>query len=1007
MDRFAEIAHRGADNLKEMLEEHSPISFEKKYMPLAETEVTWEEESSYEQQINLFNKGIKKLREQFQPFLENVVPENDKARQRIELTEFVFRYEEDEDVKDFRRVLEGKGNYEPVTVPDYRGPVGRWTGYYQKSIEREYALDQGERLFITFKGVDYIGKVYWNHRCIGEHEGFFAPFEFDVTSYYEPNGPNILTVVVENDYPILAKDYGNGRLDGDKIYAATGYGYDDPQEGWHHCPPGAGICDRVYLEVRHDVYIQDIFVRPNIDEKKAEIWVEVGSQIVDNTPIELQCAISGKNFVLDEVETIQLETEPAGPGINYYKGEVAFEAITLWTLDAPYLYNVRVSLYHQGEVVDCVDQHFGMRKFHMDETSAVKGSLFLNNQQIILRGANTMGHMQQCVMKGDYNQLIDDILIAKYANLNFYRLTQRPVQQEIYDYCDALGLMLQTDLPLFGWLRRNKVIEAVKQAGDMEKHIRCHPSSVMVTYINEPFPESWGYRRGHRSLYRYEMEEFFEMATKNVRLHNPDRVVKNVDGDYDPPTRTGLSDFHCYNLWYTNHALSIGKLHKGYLPATKKGWKIGCGEYGIEALDPVEIMMEDYPKAWIEPSAWIEDSITERPSAARPWYPDKIVNSQMYTMHGDWFEEQKTMEDWIEASQCHQARGMTLMNDAFRRNTSRLISTAVHLLIDAWPSGWMKTLVDYRRKPKRGYFALKDSFEPVRINIRTDIFTMYSDEEAEVECYILNDTHRCHELVDVVVQIADEEGCVKESYKSREELKPCTGEYVKSIRFRTPKIKGDYGQCQIVAMLFDIQGQRMNQERVTINLVASSNKPKVPVIDRYKSMKGQGRIIDGQNMESNLKSELERVQSGGTLFIEMNNIEKLYIGTKVYQAKTIGGVGADGVEGKGLTYVVPNRNHKYVQKMNKNAFSFMYDEEMDYIGYVAEKYIEGSCDTHILYTYKTPSFLETTKGRKEKLGILSEVAYGKGIIYLSTVRLAPLLDKNPQLQQLMECILGE
>ena len=38
--------------------------------------------------------------------------------------------------------------------------------------------------------------------------------------------------------------------------------------------------------------------------------------------------------------------------------------------------------------------------------------------------------------------------------MNYLRLTQRPVQPEIYEWFDKLGLLNQTDLPLFGSLRR-------------------------------------------------------------------------------------------------------------------------------------------------------------------------------------------------------------------------------------------------------------------------------------------------------------------------------------------------------------------------------------------------------------------------------------------------------------------------------------------------------------------------------------------------------------------------
>ena len=59
-----------------------------------------------------------------------------------------------------------------------------------------------------------------------------------------------------------------------------------------------------------------------------------------------------------------------------------------------------------------------------------------------------MGFEQNDVMREDFEQLINDILLAKLCNMNFFRLTQRPVQKEVYDYCDRIGLMTQTDLPL-------------------------------------------------------------------------------------------------------------------------------------------------------------------------------------------------------------------------------------------------------------------------------------------------------------------------------------------------------------------------------------------------------------------------------------------------------------------------------------------------------------------------------------------------------------------------------
>ena len=82
---------------------------------------------------------------------------------------------------------------------------------------------------------------------------------------------------------------------------------------------------------------------------------------------------------------------------------------------------------------------------------------------------------------------------------------------------------------------------------------------------------------------------------------------------------------------------------------------IGCGEYGAEGLDPVDLMRRRYPKEWLQ--------CDEKGD----WYPDRIVRAQTHSVQGDWYPEQHMMEDWVRESQKHQANATKLMTDAFRR----------------------------------------------------------------------------------------------------------------------------------------------------------------------------------------------------------------------------------------------------------------------------------------------------------------------------------------------------
>jgi hypothetical protein len=616
-------------------------------------------------------------------------------------------------------------------------------------------------LFICFGGVDYRANVFLNGAYLGSHEGFFAAFEFDCTAVVH-EGENVLLVQVQNDAICMGNaSWGaDGHLyEGDKLYAATGPGYDDPQVGWHHCPPGMGIYQRATIEARPLLFISDIFVRPLLEQSAGEAWLEVTNTSLLRQGVSIELSLFGQNFA----ETVFVGqpyelSAPAGPGVNEYRLPFEISDPHIWDLETPWLYQLQARLLDaEGKMLDVRAVQFGMRSFHMEtphppapipsqgmreaahlpllagdgerrgevSQGGEAGRLYLNGRPIRLRGANTMGFEQGDVMAEDWDQLVDDILLAKIGRLNYWRLTQRPVQAEVYDYCDRLGLLTQTDLPLFAVLRRNQFSEAARQVGEMERLVRGHPCNIMVTYINEPFPGGWG--KLHRQLSRAELESFFVAADQTVRLANPDRVIKAVDGDYDPPG-PGLPDNHCYCGWYNGHGVDLGRLHKGYWQKVKPGWAYGCGEFGAEGLDHENVMRACYPPDWLPATAEEEAG----------WTPDRIVQAQTGRFHYMWFDTQHTVTDWIAASHAHQAWVTRLMTEAFRRD-SRMVSFAIHLFIDAFPSGWMKAIMDVWRQPKPAYFAYREALTPLMANLRGDRTAFFAGEAMTFEAWVCND----------------------------------------------------------------------------------------------------------------------------------------------------------------------------------------------------------------------------------------------------------------------------
>ena len=225
----------------------------------------------------------------------------------------------------------------------------------------------------------------------------------------------------------------------------------------------------------------------------------------------------------------------------------------------------------------------------------------------------------------------------------------------------------------------------------MERLVRNHPSNIMVTYINERFPNGEGHPQRNMSKAE-DYYRFFKACDQIVHYWNPDRIIKAGDGDYDPPS-PGLPDSHMYNVWYNGHGLGLGELHKGYWQKVKPGWYYACGEFGAEAFDSYEVVKKYWPKKWLP-----EDE-------SEQWWPDKVVKAQTYRFHYMWYPTPVKLKDWIEASQNHQAWATRFVTEAFRRDTN-MMSFAIHLFIDAWPAGWMKAIMDVDRNPKKALLGL-------------------------------------------------------------------------------------------------------------------------------------------------------------------------------------------------------------------------------------------------------------------------------------------------------------
>ena len=815
-DKFEQFARQAQQASSANLVQPQPIPFVKNPCNLSAGDLTAQPVKADMSTKEELYAALAEIREQYKPFLRELAPAIPNYRTRIDLKKFI---------------LDGK---EEITIPYYGGPLGNGTQRYTTTFNLENF--DGKAVYFCCRGADYKAGVLINGRVAGTHEGFFGAFEFDITRFVKV-GENTVDITLDNDFCFQGNSVGGeagaDTVQGDKLYAATGPGYDDSAMGWHHCPPGMGLYQDTYIEVRDTCNITDLYVQTDLDNQAITLWAEVENATYEARDVSFLLSLYGQNF--EEVRYVDMPHAPVfmqdpnmridrweketdennvelipvplvtKHGKNVFKITLDMKDPKIWTLDNPYLYQMQVKVVYNGQVSDCQKVSFGMRTFKQDLESDPKGMFYLNGEKIRLRGANTMGFEQQDVIRGDFDQLIDDILLAKLCNMNYWRLTQRPVQDEIYEYCDKLGFLTQSDLPLFGVMRRTMMCEGARQVEEMMRLVRRHPCNVVVTYINERWVNACS--EPHRHMLHEEMEVFFEICDRVVEYNAPGYIIKHCDGDFDPPTVTTMPDIHCYTLWYNGGQLDFGKLYKGFSQECAPGWYYGCGEFGAEGMDFVDLMRRRYPAEWI----------------AEPFDPGNIVCAQSKGMHGSFFDTPTTIDEWVEATQAHQYFATKVMTESFRRDP-RMVSFAIHLFIDAWPSGWMKTIMDCERNPKPAYFAYRKALSPILLSLRSDRNTCYAGENVSIETYICNDTNTV---------ISDGWQVKYELYKGNElvmtgkkavKADACTAEYVASCDFIAPQV-ADREKYAVRGILLDPKGEVVSWQDFPIEVFADVTVP--------------------------------------------------------------------------------------------------------------------------------------------------------------------------------------
>ena len=288
-------------------------------------------------------------------------------------------------------------------------------------------------LRLRFQAVFYLTRIWVNGIYVGEHEGGYTPFEFDVSTLLKSGQQNIITVQVDNEI-------GPARIPAE---LSTGWSFD----WWNY----GGIVRSVSLEATNPVYItgQQITATPHLTGMDEADQAEITSIVeIKNTS---QGQFDGLlNFsVLQEDNRQVVFASDSGEVVSLAPGQTLSFNVSatltdprLWHFDHPNLYLLKVSVKKDGQAIHQLESVFGIRLVKLND-----GQMLFNGEPVRLVGVTCHADSPQFglaesvqIMAADY----DDI---KKLNEVLSRPVHYPQAEFILDYADRHGILLIPEVP--------------------------------------------------------------------------------------------------------------------------------------------------------------------------------------------------------------------------------------------------------------------------------------------------------------------------------------------------------------------------------------------------------------------------------------------------------------------------------------------------------------------------------------------------------------------------------
>ncbi|MBC8542035.1 beta-galactosidase [Clostridiales bacterium NSJ-32] len=373
--------------------------------------------------------------------------------------------------------------------------------WYRRTIRIAKAQLEN-RVLLHFGAVDYHAIVYVNGEKAGEHRGGYVSFSFDITALLR-EGENLLVVYAEDDNRHGLQPKGKQS----SLFHSHGCDYTRT----------TGIWQTVWLEFVPKTYLKSVKTQSDYRNRTVTFTAAMAGQEADAT---LRACISFEGCVQKEVE-VALNT-----GKTTFTVEL--DAVKLWDVGQPNLYDVTYTLYVKGTAVDTVAGYFGVRTVELRDHA-----IYLNGRPVFQRLILDQGFYPDGIYTAPTDEALRrDIELSMELGFNGARLHQKVFEERFLYWADHMGYLVWGEHASWG-LDLHKMENLANFGAEwMEIVERDFNHPAIVGWC--PFNETWGGQD----------PRLLQMMYAITKAMDTTRPVIDTSGNYH--VVTDIYDIHDY-----------------------------------------------------------------------------------------------------------------------------------------------------------------------------------------------------------------------------------------------------------------------------------------------------------------------------------------------------------------------------------------------------------------------------------------------------------------------------